>query len=59
MARDYLGKYGYTLRSLVNRAGEAVRLYRLEGWPTTVLVFYESGVQPEKVRDAIRAVGVW
>ena len=31
VARDYLRKYDYTLRSLVDRAGETVRLYRLEG----------------------------
>lgn len=66
IARAYLGKNGYTLRSLVDRQEEAVKLYRLEGWPTTVLIdregkvaYYESGFEPEKLRDAIRALGVW
>jgi cytochrome c biogenesis protein CcmG, thiol:disulfide interchange protein DsbE len=66
IARDYLTKYGYTLRSLVDRKEEAVKLYHVEGWPTTVLIdregkvaFYESGFESEKLRDAIRALGVW
>jgi cytochrome c biogenesis protein CcmG, thiol:disulfide interchange protein DsbE len=66
IARTYLGKNGYTLRSLVDKQDEAVNLYRLEGWPTTVLIdregkvaYYGSGFEPEKLRDAIRALGVW
>jgi cytochrome c biogenesis protein CcmG, thiol:disulfide interchange protein DsbE len=66
IARDYLKKYGYTLPSLVDRKEEAVKLYHIEGWPTTVLIdregkvaFYESGAEPERLRDAIRALGVW
>jgi peroxiredoxin len=66
IARDYLKKYGYTLRSLVDRKEEAVKLYHVESWPTTVLIdregkvaFYESGFEPERLRDAIRALGVW
>jgi peroxiredoxin len=66
IAREYLQKYGYTLPSLVDRKEEAVQLYHLQGWPTTVLidregkvVYYGSGDEPQKLRDAIRAVGVW
>jgi thiol-disulfide isomerase/thioredoxin len=66
LPREYLAKYGYTLPSLVDRKQEAVRLYRLEGWPTTVLIdregnvaYYESGYEPEKLRDAMRALGLW
>jgi thiol-disulfide isomerase/thioredoxin/outer membrane lipoprotein-sorting protein len=66
IARAYLAKNGYTLRSLVDRKEEAVKGYRLEGWPTTILIdregkvaYYESGFEPEKLRDAIRALGVW
>ena len=44
IARAYLGKNGYTLRSLVDRQDEAVKLYRLEGWPTTVLIDREGKV---------------
>jgi peroxiredoxin/outer membrane lipoprotein-sorting protein len=66
IARNYLKKYGYTLPSLVDRNEEAVKLYRIDGWPTTVLIdregkvaYYESGFEAEKLRDAIRALGVW
>jgi cytochrome c biogenesis protein CcmG, thiol:disulfide interchange protein DsbE len=66
LAHDYLQKYGYTLPSLVDRKEEAVKLYRVESWPTTVLIdregkvaYYDSGFEPEKLRDAIRALGVW
>ena len=66
IARDYLKQYGYTLPSLVDRKEEAVKLYHVESWPTTVLIdregkvaFYASGAEPEKLRDAIRALGVW
>ncbi len=66
IAREYLQKYGYTVPSLVDRKEEAVQFYHVEGWPTTVLidregkiVYYGSGDEPQKLRDAIRAVGVW
>jgi peroxiredoxin/outer membrane lipoprotein-sorting protein len=66
IARDYLQKNGYTLTSLVDRKEDAVRLYHLEGWPTTVLidrngkvVYYGTGDEPQRLRDALRAVGVW
>ncbi len=65
-ARAYLQRFGYTLPSLVDANGEAVRRFRVEGWPTTVLidrdgkvVFYASGAGPEQLRDAIRSAGVW
>jgi cytochrome c biogenesis protein CcmG/thiol:disulfide interchange protein DsbE len=66
LAREYLQKYGYTLRSLVDRRDQAVNLYHVYGWPTTVLidrdgkiVFYGYGFEPEKLRDALQGVGVW
>jgi peroxiredoxin/outer membrane lipoprotein-sorting protein len=66
LAREYLQKYGYTLRTLVDRKNEAVSLYHVNGWPTTVLidrdgkiVFYGEGFEPEKLRDALQGVGVW
>ena len=66
LAREYLQKNGYTLPDLVDRKSQAVNLYHLVGWPTTVLIdrdgkvaFYEEGFESEKLRDALRAVGVW
>lgn len=65
-ARDYLQKNGYTLTSLVDRKEDVVRLYHLAGWPTTVLVdrdgkvvYYGTGDDPQKLREALRAAGVW
>ena len=66
LAREYLEKYGYTLPSLVDRGDEAVNLFHVNGWPTTVLidqhgkiVFYGEDLASEKLRDALRGVGVW
>jgi thiol-disulfide isomerase/thioredoxin/outer membrane lipoprotein-sorting protein len=66
VARDYLRKFGYTLPTLVDSKDTAVNLFHLDGWPTTVLIdsegriaFYEVGFEPEKVRDALRTVGIW
>jgi cytochrome c biogenesis protein CcmG/thiol:disulfide interchange protein DsbE len=66
LAREYLLKYGYTLPTLVDRKDQAVNLFHLNGWPTTVLIdqegkiaFYDEGFESEKLRDALRAVGVW
>jgi peroxiredoxin/outer membrane lipoprotein-sorting protein len=66
LAREYLQKYGYTLRTLVDRKDQAVSLYHVSGWPTTVLIdrdgkiaFYGEGFEPEKLRDALQGVGVW
>lgn len=66
LAREYLQKYGYTLPSLVDREDEAVILYHVNGWPTTVLidqdgkiVFYDEDLASERLRDALRSVGVW
>jgi peroxiredoxin len=66
LAREYPQKNGYTLPDLVDRKSQAVNLYHLVGWPTTVLIdrdgkvaFYEEGFESEKLRDALRAVGVW
>jgi peroxiredoxin len=66
IAHEYLQKYGYTFPSLIDRKEEAVQSYHLESWPTTVLidregkiVYYGSGDEPQKLRDAIRAAGVW
>jgi len=36
IARDYLKKYSYALPSLMDRKEEAVKLYHIESWPTTV-----------------------
>jgi cytochrome c biogenesis protein CcmG/thiol:disulfide interchange protein DsbE len=66
VARDYLQKFGYTLPTLVDAKDQAVNSFHLEGWPTTVLidgdgkiVYYESGFEAEKLRDALRKIGVW
>jgi cytochrome c biogenesis protein CcmG/thiol:disulfide interchange protein DsbE len=66
LAREYLQKYGYTLRTLVDRKDQAVNLYHVNEWPTTVLidsdgkiVFYGNALEPEKLRDALQGVGVW
>jgi cytochrome c biogenesis protein CcmG/thiol:disulfide interchange protein DsbE len=66
LAREYLQKYGYTLPTLVDTKDEAVNLYHLNGWPTTVLIdrdgrvaFYAEGFESEKLRDALRAIGIW
>ena len=55
IAREYLKKYGYTVPSLVDRKEEAVQLYYVEGWPTTILidregkiVYYGLGDEPQK-----------
>ena len=52
--------------SLVDEHGEAVRKFLVESWPTTILidrdgkvVYYETGAEPEKLRDALRAAGAW
>jgi len=66
IAREYLQKHGYTLRTLVDRKDQAVSLYHVNGWPTTVLidrdgkvVFYGDGLEPEKLHDALQGVSVW
>ncbi len=66
IARDYLQKFGYTLPTLIDAKDTAVNAFHLDGWPTTVLIdaagkiaFYESGFEAEKLRDALRKVGVW
>jgi len=66
LAREYLQKYGYTLPSLVDRADEAVAGFHVNSWPTTVLidrdgkiVFYGKDFEAEKLRDALRSIGVW
>ncbi len=66
VAGGYLQKYGYTLPSLVDSRGEATRAFRVEAWPTTIVIdrdgkviFYASGAEPQKLRDAIRAAGAW
>jgi cytochrome c biogenesis protein CcmG/thiol:disulfide interchange protein DsbE len=66
LAREYLLKYDYTLPTLVDRKDQAVNLFHLNGWPTTVLIdregkiaFYDEGFESEKLRDALRGVGVW
>jgi thiol-disulfide isomerase/thioredoxin/outer membrane lipoprotein-sorting protein len=66
VARDYLRKLGYTMPTLVDSKDTAVNLFHLDGWPTTVLIdsegkiaFYEVGFDAEKLRDALRKVGVW
>ena len=66
LAREYFQKMGYTMSSLVDTKEEAVNQYHVQAWPTTVLIdhegkvaYYEAGHEPEKLRDAIRALGVW
>lgn len=66
LAREYLQKSGYTFPTLSDRKEEAVNSYHLDGWPTTVLidrdgkvVYCESGYEPQKLRDALRAIGLW
>jgi cytochrome c biogenesis protein CcmG/thiol:disulfide interchange protein DsbE len=66
LPREYLRKYGYTLRSLVDGDNDAVNGYHVDGWPTTVLidgegkvVFYTVNFEPEKLRDALRSIGAW
>jgi thiol-disulfide isomerase/thioredoxin len=65
LARDYLTKYGYTLRSLVDLHDTAAALYHVNSWPTTVLIdragnvaYYGEG-EPEKIRDVLRKLGIW
>jgi thiol-disulfide isomerase/thioredoxin len=66
LARDYLAKYGYTFPSLVDSAGAVADRYRVNGWPTTVLIdragnvaYYAEGMAPEKLRDALLRLGIW
>jgi len=66
LAREYLAKYGYTLPSLVDEHGVAAALYHVNSWPTTVLIdgqgkvaYYGEGLEPEKLRDALRKLGLW
>ena len=66
IAREYLRKYGYTMPSLANPRDETVNRYHVQARPTTVLInregkvsYYEVGHEPEKLRDAIRALGLW
>jgi peroxiredoxin len=52
--------------SLVDRKDEAVNLYHINGWPTTILInrdgkiaLHQEDFEPEKLHDALRSVGVW
>ena len=65
-AREYLRKHGYTMSSLADPEEEAVSRYHVQSWPTTVLIdrqgkvsYYQAGHEPERLRDAIRALGAW
>jgi len=65
LAREYLARYGYTLPSLVDQSDKVSTSYRVNSWPTTVLIdrqgnvaYYGEG-EPQKLRDTLRTLGIW
>jgi thiol-disulfide isomerase/thioredoxin len=65
LARRYLAQYGYTLPSLVDQSDIVSASYRVNSWPTTVLIdrqgnvaYYGEG-EPQKLRDTLRTLGIW
>ncbi|SPE40253.1 Redoxin domain protein (fragment) [Candidatus Sulfopaludibacter sp. SbA3] len=66
VARDYVGKQGYTFRTLLDAKESVVNQFHIAGWPTTILIdregkvaFYSEGYEAEKLRDALRDLGAW
>jgi peroxiredoxin/outer membrane lipoprotein-sorting protein len=66
IAREYVAKQGYTFPTLVDAKETVVNLFHIEGWPTTIVIdregkvaYYASGYEAEKLRDALRGLGVW
>jgi peroxiredoxin len=63
----FLGKFGYTFRSLTDPTEQVKNLYRVGGIPTTVLidregkiqVFEPGGSSYDSLRDAVRKVGIF
>jgi peroxiredoxin/outer membrane lipoprotein-sorting protein len=63
----FLGKFGYTFRSLVDRREQVKNLYKVGGIPTTLLidregtiqVFEPGGASYDSLRDAVRKVGIF
>lgn len=66
LPRDYLKKYGYTFPTLIDQNENAVSLFHVDGFPTAVLIdaegkvaYYGSGNEPENLRAALQAIGIW
>ena len=66
LAREYVAKQGYTFPTLVDAQETVVNLFHIEGWPTTIVVdregkvvYYNSGHDAEKLRDALRDLRIW
>jgi peroxiredoxin len=65
-AREYVEKLGYTFQTLVDARETAVKLFHIEGWPTTIVIdregkvaYYAVGHDAEKLRDVLRGLGAW
>jgi len=66
LAREYAAKYGYTFPTLADPHDAVAARYHVAAWPTTVLIdregnvaYLEEGMEPQKLRDALRRLGVW
>lgn len=57
LAREYLQKYGYTLRTLVDRKDQAVNLYHVNEWPTTVLIDSDGKIVFYGVASNLKSCG--
>ncbi|MCL4844904.1 MAG: redoxin domain-containing protein [Acidobacteria bacterium] len=66
LARQFLFRENLTFTSLVDADEEAVRAFRVSGWPTQVLIdrdgkitLYSSGTNERRLVAALRAAGAW
>uniref|UniRef100_Q01T82 Redoxin domain protein n=1 Tax=Solibacter usitatus (strain Ellin6076) TaxID=234267 RepID=Q01T82_SOLUE len=64
--RQYVESQGYTFTTLIDAKGNAVDLFHVAAWPTTVVIdregkvaYYNAGHDPEKLRDVLRKLEVW
>ena len=64
--QQYVAKEGYTFPTLVDAKDHVLRLFHVDAFPTTIVIdrdgkiaYYGSGYDAEKLRDALRGLGVW
>jgi tetratricopeptide (TPR) repeat protein/peroxiredoxin len=65
-AAHYVAQQGYTFPTLVDAKGSVAKLFHVEALPTTILIdrdgkvaYHGVGYDAEKLRDALRGLGVW
>jgi peroxiredoxin len=66
IARGFLRKEGYTIRSLADAKERVTSAYKVVPLPTTVVIdregriaFYQVGAGPTQLRDAVSKLGLW